>query len=125
MHVNHRATSTGGGGIVFRIQLLAAACGLGIVGVPLEASATLYMLDDGSTYQHGCFPPCLCPLLEEADLRGTFELTFIGFDGLFWNYAVTDVAWTASLGDPGLPIAGSGTYKVGGEFVSAHELNWT
>jgi hypothetical protein len=86
------------------------------------ATPTVYRLEPGSTFQQGCFPPCLCPILQTVDLRGTFNLTPAGFDGLFSAYDVTDVNWIVSLGDSALRITGAGTYRVGGEFARQHRL---
>lgn len=87
-----------------------------------DTKPVIYRVEKGSTYQQGCFPPCLCPILDAAPVRGTFTLTFAGFDGLFTTYKVTDVNWTASLGDPELRITGSGTYTIGGEFAVQQRL---
>ncbi len=87
-----------------------------------DAASQIYRLNDNSTYQQGCFPPCECPIMEEARVRGTFKLTFTGSDGLFDYYAVEDVNWTVSLGNPERRLTGSGTYKVGGEFAVRHQL---
>src|SRR6266536_5228778 len=65
---------------------------LGVVAVNTPASAqtsTLYRLNEDSTFQQGCFPPCLCPIMIAAPVKGTFVLTPTGFDGLFTTYAVT------------------------------------
>ena len=87
-----------------------------------EASPTIYRLNPDGSYQQGCFPPCLCPVLQRTSVRGTFSLTFAGFDGLFENYTVTDVNWTVSQGDSELRVTGSGTYRVGGEFALVEQL---
>ena len=81
----------------------------------VAAAPTVYRLEPGTTFQQGCFPPCLCPLLQEVSVRGTFNLTPAGFDGLFNTYAITDVSWIVSIGSADLRITGSGTYRVGGE----------
>lgn len=86
------------------------------------ASPTIYRLDKGSAYQSGCFEPCLCPLLEQVAVRGTMTLTPAGSDWLYDYYQVTDVNWTASIGDPELRITGSGKYTIGGEFALVHRL---
>ncbi len=84
---------------------------------------TTYKLTGLSDFERGCFPPCLCPIMVGTDLVGTFDLVFDRFDGLFWHYDVTDVNWTATLlGAPWLPISGAGSYRVGGEFASMHQL---
>jgi len=89
---------------------------------PLGGPA-IYRLDKDSTYQQGCFAPCECPLLEEVPVRGTFVLTPAGSDPLFTYFKITDVNWTVSLGDRGLRITGSGTYKIGGEFALQQQLS--
>jgi len=81
------------------------------------------LAEKASTFQQGCFEPCYCPILAEVPVRGTFRLTATGFDGRFQLYAVTDINWTVSLGDPELRITGSGTYKLGGEFALQQQLS--
>src|SRR6266478_346281 len=69
---------------------------LGVVAPSTAASAqtsTLYRLNKDSTFQQGCFPPCLCPIMIAVPVKGTFVLTPTGFDGLFDAYTVTDVNW--------------------------------
>src|SRR5881396_3880438 len=61
-------------------------------------TSTLYRLNKDSTFQQGCFPPCLCPIMIAVPVEGTFVLTPTGFDGLFDTYAVTDVNWLVSIG---------------------------
>lgn len=91
--------------------------------VPGDPAPTAYKLGPGSTFQQGCFEGCACPISEEMDLVGTFTLTFTGFDGLFWNYDVTDVDWNViANGQLFLQVSGSGTYRFGGEFVAQHQL---
>src|SRR5207247_8765990 len=80
----------------------------------VAAAPTVYRLEPGTTFQQGCFPPCLCPLLQEVSVRGTFNLTPAGFDGLFDTYAITDVGWLVSLGSGYLRISGAAPYRVGG-----------
>lgn len=85
-------------------------------------SPTLYRLDRGSTYQSGCFEPCLCPMLEQAPVRGTLRLAPAGSDWLYDYYKVSEVNWTVAFGDSDLRITGSGTYTIGGEFALLHRL---
>src|SRR5207247_7087728 len=70
----------------------------------------------------GCFAPCLCPIMLEAPVKGTFVLTPTGFDGLFVTYAVTDVNWVVLIDGAETPVTGDGTYKIGGEFALQQEL---
>lgn len=102
---------------------------LGLGAAPTAAQATdpgstLYQLGPESHYQHGCFPPCMCPLMQPGELAGTFRLHATGFDGLFDHYDVTEVEWTAALdGAPPIGITGTGTYRIGGEFALQHQLS--
>jgi hypothetical protein len=83
---------------------------------------TTYKLNDDSTYQTGCFAPCLCPVLLKQPVSGTFKLTLASSDGLFDFYDVTEVSWLTSVGGTELRISGSGTYQVGGEFAVQQRL---
>lgn len=83
----------------------------------------LYRLTPATTYQHGCFAPCLCPIIQSASVRGVFRLTHTGFDGLFDHYAVTDLTWRVTVGSTDLIVTGSGTYKIGGEVARQHQLS--
>ncbi|HEV8336561.1 MAG TPA: hypothetical protein VGR67_09110 [Candidatus Polarisedimenticolia bacterium] len=85
-------------------------------------STTIYRLGKTGTFQRGCFPPCLCPVMESGSERGTFALTFSGSDGLFNTYRVSEVNWTVSLPGGEVRVTGSGTYRVGGEFAVQHQL---
>src|SRR5437870_12686399 len=79
-----------------RNRCCAALLLLGVVGARIPASAqtgTLYRLNQDSTFQQGCFPPCLCPIMIGAPVKGTLVLTPPGFDGLINTYAVTDANW--------------------------------
>jgi hypothetical protein len=99
---------------------------LGTAAASVPASAqtgTLYRLNQDSSFQQGCFPPCLCPISAPVSVKGTFVLTPTGFDGLFNTYAVTDVNWVVSIGGTDMIVTGSGTYKIGGEFALQQELS--
>src|SRR6266496_1989597 len=98
----------------------------GVVGASSHAGAqtgTLYRLNQDSTFQQGCFAPCLCPIMVAVPVKGTFVLTPTGFDGLFDTYAVTDVNWLVSIGGTDTTVTGSGTYKFGGEFALQQQLS--
>src|SRR5438045_2542557 len=99
---------------------------LGVVAVSTPASAqtgTLYRLNEDSTFQQGCFPPCLCPIMISVPVKGTFVLTPTGFGELFNTYAVTDVNWLVSIGGSNTTVTGSGTYIIGGEFALQQQLS--
>jgi len=83
-----------------------------------------YRLDDDATFQRGCFDPCACPMFERASVKGTFRLTPSGADPRFQYYAVDDVSFKVAQPDGSvLPIQGSGTFKIGGEFAIQEELS--
>lgn len=83
-----------------------------------------YRLDDGSTYQRGCFGPCACPVMEQGAVKGTFRLTPSAPDPLFDYFTVSNVDWTVQLPHGGvLPIRGSGTFKIGGEVAIQEQLS--
>src|ERR1051326_8485622 len=97
----------------------------GVVAGSTQASAQtnpLYRLNKDSTFQQGCFPPCLCPIMIAEPVRGTFVLTPTGFDGLFDTYAVTDVNSLVSIGGTDASVTGSGDCKLDGEFARQQEL---
>jgi hypothetical protein len=85
-------------------------------------SSTIYRLTSASTFQRGCFAPCLCPVMASGSPRGTFTLTPTGSDSLFKYYSVQDINWTVSLPGGDISITGSGTYKVGGEVALQQQL---
>jgi hypothetical protein len=84
----------------------------------------LYKLGLGSTFQRGCFAPCMCPVGISAPVQGILMLTPARSDPLFTYYAVTDVTWKTRLTDgTAIPITGAGTFKIGGEFALTEQLS--
>ena len=77
----------------------------------------LYRLEPGSIFQQGCFPPCMCPLMQEQPLSGTFRLEYTGSDWLFDNFDVRGIKWKTEVAGTSTSIRGSGTYRRGGEFA--------
>ena len=78
-----------------------------------SSTGTIYRLNEDSTFQQGCFAPCMCPVMLSSGVKGTFVLTPTGFDGQFNNYAVENVKWLVPMGDTNTLYTGQGTYKVG------------
>jgi len=77
-----------------------------------DGRGRLYKLLPDSTYQHGCFAPCMCPVMEQARVRGTFRLALVGIGDVFDFYEVSRVAWRVDrYAVPAFPIRGSGFYK--------------
>ena len=87
--------------------------------LPVSSTAEVYRLTDASSYQEGCFDPCLCPMMEQRPALGTFGLRFTGSDAGFDRYAVEDVHWKMPGRDPELGAVGSGTYTVGSPDATA------
>jgi hypothetical protein len=81
---------------------------------PLGAgSGAIYMMTPAATYQEGCFPPCMCPILNEQPISGTFKLVYTGPSDGIETYAVQDVNLTVPFFDPQLRIIGGGKYSIG------------
>ncbi len=74
---------------------------------------TIYRLNSVSTFQQGCFDPCMCPLLEQRPMRGTFALRHVSTQNGFQSFAVEDVNWTVAYDDPELRVTGTGSYTIG------------
>lgn len=104
------------------IALFLLAVGLTARAQDSTPPSTLYWLGADSTYQHGCFAPCMCPLMETAPVKGTFRLTFQEHSPLYDLYTVDDVHWTVPQGPGEQAITGSGTYRIGGEVALTQEL---
>ena len=100
------------------IAALAASPGLGQSTTPRPR---IYRLHRGSTYQHGCFPPCMCPMMLEVPLRGVFRLVPTGSAGGFLTFAVTDVTWVADLPSGPVKITGTGTYRLSALATTVHQ----
>lgn len=91
--------------------VLAAFAGLALpAAAGDQVGAVLYRLDAASAYEEGCFEPCLCPIMMNDTLKGTFLLIPSDHDGGTGSYSLLDVAWTYQRGDIVIPAAGSGTY---------------
>ena len=93
--------------------------------VTAAADSQPYALQKDSEFQYGCFDPCACPIAVRNGVNGGFLLTPSGFDGLFFVYDVTDVAWLIPDGGDGIPVTGQGTYRIGGEFANQEQLALT
>jgi len=96
---------------------------IAVSGGGFAADSTLYRLRPGASFQEGCFPPCMCPILMIEELRGSFVLRHRGADWLFDHYDVDAVRWRMRRFDGTVvPIRGSGRYLIGGEFALTHRL---
>jgi len=74
---------------------------------------TLYRLERTSVLKRGCFPPCMCPMLESVPLVGTFRLALVTVGNVFDFYEVTGVRFKFQRADGEVvEVTGSGTYAV-------------
>ena len=73
---------------------------------------SIYRLTEKASYQEGCFPPCMCPILMAAGIRGTFVMGPATAGDAVSSYEVRYVNWIVTLGDAEFEITGSGTYSV-------------
>jgi len=87
-----------------------------------DAAATRYRLKKDTSYEDGCFSPCMCPIRIFEPIEGSFVLVPTGSDWLFRYFDVRHVDWRAGRGSAALHIRGSGTYRVGGEFAAQHQM---
>ena len=85
-----------------------------------------YRLLSESTFQRGCFGPCLCALGEKQPIRGTFALVPLQQNPLFTELAVINVNWlvtrTTDASTTGTPVRGFGIYRFGGEVAVQQRL---
>jgi hypothetical protein len=109
-------------GILF-LYLLSAAFSVPQVSAQTPPdSVTLYALGPKAAFEYGCFGPCACPVFSLQPVKGTFQLKHLGFDGLYDNYAVSNVQWTATDNMANLTITGSGQYRIGGEVAVQKQM---
>jgi hypothetical protein len=91
-----------------------------LLEIHARPASTVYRLGRESLYLRGCFGPCLCPVILQQPIAGTFRLHRKGFDGLFSYFGITDVNW--KVDGLNLHLTGTGSYRVGGEFAIQHQL---
>ena len=100
-----------------RFRGLVAAAVLLTAALPASSQVlqrpTLYRLQRTSSIQRGCFPPCLCPVMESSPLAGTFRLALISVGNVFDFYEVSGVRldFQRASGEV-VEVKGSGTYAV-------------
>jgi hypothetical protein len=98
--------------ILLAAPLLAGAAAHAQSAAPDSA---LYALNSpASEFEWGCFAPCMCPILVQSPLTGSFILRRSAIDLLYTYYDVLDVRWSPGAEARFFAIAGSGTYRRGG-----------
>jgi hypothetical protein len=88
-----------------------------------EAAIQPYELLSGSTFQRGCFPPCLCAVGPQQPLNGDFVLVKLPPNPLFRQFAVVNINWMAAPPLASIPIHGFGFYQIGGEAAAQQEMS--
>jgi hypothetical protein len=103
-------------GLTLLATAFAATTSLGQTTPP----SRVYHLRSGSLDQEGCFGACACAVQLPDAMRGTFVLTPTTPDPLYQNYTISNVQWRV----PALPrtLAGSGTYRIGGEVAIQQQM---
>src|SRR5207248_5682173 len=101
-----------------------ALAGLSLVpstSVSAQTKAKLYSLKVGSTFDYGCYGPCVCPVISQP-MQGTFQLRPSSVDPQFTNYEVQRVRWTLPDATKKTTITGSWIYRIGGEFAVQQQM---
>lgn len=106
--------------------LLAGSCpawlGVSTADAQVPGRPIRFLLLDDSTYEVGCQPPCMCPVVAVNPVLGTMVFTRTASNPLFDTYTVSNVRWHMPLGPEGAAVTGSGTYIVGGEVAVTQHL---
>lgn len=83
-----------------------------------------YILGPGTTFSHGCYEPCLCPIFFSGEVSGEMTIGEPAIGDVFDFYPITGIAWTITMGDGAgdMTATGSGTYQVTNFGDIQHEL---
>jgi hypothetical protein len=73
-----------------------------------------YELESGSNYQEGCFEPCMCPIMMNETLEGTFLLESVSMGPDLCLFEVLDVEWQFVMGPDTFLVTGGGHYRIEG-----------
>jgi len=101
---------------ILSMSLASGAC----IAADSPQFVILCNLQPGSSFQQGCIPPCMCPVMMSDTVRGTFELSPGPGPGPrpmdstgFTTYSLTGISWKVynSAGKPVHTITGNGTYR--------------
>ena len=112
-----------------RWSLASIVCAATLAASPTAGQGThpgpvVYSLaNPPSQFEWGCFAPCVCPVLVQSPVVGTFVLGFSHADPLYTYYDVSDVRWTIQGASGIETITGSGSYRRGGEVALSEELS--
>ena len=99
------------------------AASTAVAAAQVITGPTLYRLDAAASFEEGCQPPCLCPIVFTDDLFGTLVLRFTVADPAgYVHYSVDSVNWVLGTLGHERRVTGSGEYRVGGQFAIKQEL---
>lgn len=76
-------------------------------------AGAIYRLGGQSEYQEGCFSPCMCPIMTQQGVRGTFRVAYAGATNGIHSYQISDVNFLVPSSNAGLRIVGGGKYSIG------------
>ena len=105
--------------ILFLASILSISLTSGVSIAAQPAFIILYDLLPGSSFQEGCAPPCMCPVMMSDNVQGTFGLMAAGPGPIpldspqFNTYSLTGISWTVfdQTGKKVHKITGDGTYR--------------
>ena len=72
--------------------------------------STLYRLVERSAYEEGCFDPCMCPIMFNETLRGTFAVEPLAGEVGAAGLRISEVHWNFVQGTDVVAVTGSGLY---------------
>lgn len=117
------------------VALVVAAA---IASPAITQGAVFYRLDKPSNFLEGCFDPCLCPIMMNGTLAGSFVALPVSDDGSTAIFDVVDVNWSFVRLEHEVEVTGSGRYTteperqrleldllVGDEAVQHFDSGWT
>lgn len=85
---------------------------------------TIYRLTEDATYQEGCFPPCMCPVIEATRFRGTFVMGPASVCNGMATHPVRNIGWYLTIDSTEIEVSGSGTYRIStGPLPVVHALD--
>jgi hypothetical protein len=109
-----------------RLPFALAAAFFAVSALPSQAQTpgpVHYRIENTSSFNEGCYDPCLCPIYFTAVPSGTFVLQFTGTDPAGYdNYDVTNVDIVADVGGIPRHAVGTGRYRRGGAVAVREQL---
>lgn len=124
--------------IRLRPWAVALAVAAVIAAPAIAQGAVFYRLDKPSNFLEGCFEPCLCPIMLNGALAGSFAAIPVSDDGHTAVVDVVDLNWSFVRLEHDVAVTGSGRYTtepgrqrleldllVGEEAMQHFDSGWT